>query len=190
MRAIASGLRRVATASADAQSTVGSDDQRSYGARPRRLSHSQDEAGVCARSSRALGPRPLREPARSRWQRLPPCDSGSRDRPVRGSRYGMGGARRSAFGYCDAHPDGRDLRRRSRWGALRARAQGAVGDDPECLRGRGGPWPPVDHAVAQPGQAAVERLGADRLERPRDPEPCRPGLAQNCTTSAPPGRTP
>jgi hypothetical protein len=51
-------------------------------------------------------------------RRLPPCDSGSRECPVGGSRYGMGGARRSAFGYCDAHPDGRDLRRRSRLGRV------------------------------------------------------------------------
>jgi hypothetical protein len=37
-----------------------SDELRSYGATRRRLSHSQDEAGVCARSIRSLGPRPTR----------------------------------------------------------------------------------------------------------------------------------
>ena len=36
---------------------------------------------------------------------------------------------------------------------VRVRADGAVGDDPEYLRGRGAPWPPVDHAVAR--QAGV-----------------------------------
>ena len=58
---------------------------------------------------------------------------------------------------------------------------------PSAYEGGGGPWPPVDHAVAQAGQAAVERLGADRLERPREPEPCRPGLIGHPHRTGQPG---
>jgi hypothetical protein len=52
---------REAGVRADRDPADARDDQRPYGARPRRLSHSQHEAGVCARSSRALGPRPTQQ---------------------------------------------------------------------------------------------------------------------------------
>jgi hypothetical protein len=54
-----------ASVSRDKRETLEGDDTQSYGEGRRRLSHSQDEAGACARSVRTLPPRPTRASART-----------------------------------------------------------------------------------------------------------------------------